>query len=76
MLKNFKCVYEFAVDRALELMPVRKKHVASANPRPALPRSSASHGGGLGAGPSVPLKKSPSRTLLSKFSFAFKGDAP
>ena len=79
VMKNFKCVYEFAVDRASEFMPGRSK-----KPRPLSPGTSPRASIGLmplttipthppGASASVSLKSSPSMTFMNKY---FKADAP
>ena len=71
VLKKFKCVYEFAVDRALELMPVRKKRtLPPVSPSLVAP---SSHGAGTATGTS---SVTPSVIFLNKINSAFKGDAP
>jgi len=74
-MKNFKCVYEFAVDKAIELIPGRKKPRPLSSPGNTSPRAAiglmptttmATHPP-PGASANVSLKTSPSMTLLHKY---------
>ncbi len=76
VMKNFKCVYEFAVDKAIELIPGRKKPRplsstgGNTSPRAAIglmPTTTMATHPPPGASASVSLKTSPSMTLLHKY---------
>ena len=74
VMKNFKCVYEFAVDRATELMPGRKKPRPLSSPGTSprasiglMPTTTMATHPPPGASANVSLKTSPSMTLLHKY---------
>lgn len=81
VLKKFKCVYEFAVDRAVELMPTRKRPMSpdfSGRISPSF-QPSPSHGvsgSSVSNGPGPSVKTPTKMAFLNKINFSLKGDAP